>query len=147
MRFFALSFALALALGACKSKSKPPVAPEPVVTEPAATEPGPATDADYDRVFTTGLAFFDELAASMEASGTDCKKMAGELDRIFMKFKALSDDSKRLEGNPDFESRSEAFMKANEDRVKAATAKMSAGMDACGEDADVQAAMQRFDEM
>lgn len=154
MRSFVVSSALALALLACGGKSKPaettppPPLTDPATTEPATTEPaGAPTDADYERIFNLGLQFFDELGVSIEASGTDCKKMAAELDRLFAKYQPLNEDSKKLEGQPDFEKRMEAFMTQHEERVKAATAKIGAGMQACGDDAGVQAAMQRFDQM
>lgn len=149
MRSLVVSFTLALALAACGGKSKPADSTPPPPLDPAPTEPAPAatTDADYDRVFAMGLEFFDEVAVVVETSAPDCKKMASGLEGLFVKYKPLSEDSKKIEGNPDFEERMEAYMKQHEERVKTATEKIGAGMQACGDDPDVQAAMMRFEEM
>lgn len=154
-----LVLAIALALGACGGKktspTTPPPATDPVAKEPAPADPAPAdpapaatpSDADLDKMFATTLQFLDDMAAAISSNTKDCKAMAKGLEGVFDKHKDLLAQAKAMSGNKAVDEKADAYMAAHKDRVDAASMKIGQGLQGCAEDADIQAAMKRFEDM
>jgi hypothetical protein len=85
------------------------------------------------------------MAVAVETNATNCPAMGPALDLVFDKHAGLLALAKKHEGNAEVDAKAEAYMTANKPRVDAATSRMMGGLQSCGGDPGVQAAMQRFD--
>ena len=98
-------------------------------------------------MFAETLTFLDELAAAADSNKGACPAMAKALTAVFDAHAALLAKAKGLDGNQEVDQKADAYMEAHLDRVKGATGKLGPAMETCANDADVAAAMARFDSM
>lgn len=154
MRLFAASLIAAAALGCSKPKPAaptPPAATEPAVTD-ASKDPAPPpaatpTDAELEQMFEQTVVFLEDLGGAVDANQANCGAMAGAITAAIDKHQPLLAKAKQLEGNQEVDAKADAFMDAHKDRVEAATKKLQPGLEKCGGDPAVQAAMAKFDNM
>lgn len=154
MRMFAVCV-VAIATIAC-SKSKPATTPPPPdptptvtdpTTDPAAPPAGTPSDAELEAMFAETVTFFEELGAAIDGNQASCPDMAKAITAVLDQHGPLLARAKSFEGNQEVDAKADAYMDAHKDQVAAAAAKVGPGMQACAGDADVQAAMARFDNM
>ncbi|MBL8624591.1 MAG: hypothetical protein JNK64_25000 [Myxococcales bacterium] len=155
MRMFVASLIAVAALGC--SKPKPAATTPPAPTEPAVTDAGtdPATpppaatptDAELESMFEQTVVFLEELSVAVDANQASCGAMATAITAAIDKHQPLLMKAKQLEGNQEVDAKADAYMDAHKDRVEAATGKLRPGLEKCGGDPAVQAAMAKFDNM
>lgn len=154
MRMYVASLIAVAALGCSKPKpaaTTPPPAPAEPVTD-AGTDPAPApsatpTDAELDEMFGQTVVFLEDLGVAVDANQANCGAMATAITAALDKHQPLLAKAKQFEGNQDVDAKADAYMDAHKDRVMAATAKLQPGLEKCGGDPAVQAAMAKFDSM
>lgn len=98
-------------------------------------------------MFARTLDFIEQFASAIATHEKDCKKMATAMIAVFDKHKDLLATAKEYSGNKEVDAKADAYMAQHNDRFEAAMTKMTPGMQACGEDPDVQKAMGSFDAM
>lgn len=155
MRMYVASLIAVAALGCSKPKpaaTTPPPPTEPAVTEAAtdpATPPPAATpsDAELEGMFEQTLVFIEDLGAAVDSNQANCGAMATAITAAIDKHQPLLAKAKQLEGNQEVDAKADAYMDAHKDRVTAAMTKVQPGMEKCGGDPAVQAAMAKFDNM
>lgn len=139
------------------SKPKPAATTPPAPTEPAVTDAGsdpapppPAatpSDAELEAMFEQTIVFLEDLGTAVDANLASCGAMATAITAAIDKHQPLLAKAKQLEGNQEVDAKADAFMDARKDRVEAATKKLKPGLEKCGGDPAVQAAMAKFDNM
>ncbi|MBK9036784.1 MAG: hypothetical protein IPL61_36965 [Myxococcales bacterium] len=154
MRMFAVCV-VAIATIAC-SKSKPatttpPPDPGPAVTDPTTDPAAPPastpSDAELEAIFAESVTFLEDLATAVDSNQASCPAMAQAITAVIDQHEPLLKRAKSFEGNQEVDAKADAYMDAHKDRVAAAAGKVGPGMQACAGDAEVQAAMARFDNM
>lgn len=155
MRMYVASLIAVAALGCSKPKpaaTTPPAPTEPAVTD-AGTDPAPPppaatpSDAELEAMFEQTIVFIEDLSAAVDANLANCGAMATAITAAIDKHQPLLAKAKLLEGNEEVNTKADAYMDARKDRVGAAMAKVQPGMEKCGDDPAVQAAMAKFDNM
>ncbi len=153
MRLYAASLIAVAALGCSKPKpaatTPPPAAPvTDATTDPAPPPPSALpTDAELEAMFEQTIVFVEDMGNAVGDNLASCAAMATAISAAIDKHQPLLAKAKQLEGNQEVDAKADAYMDARKDRVEAATKKLQPGMEKCGGDPAVQAAMAKFDTM
>jgi hypothetical protein len=111
----------------------------------ATTPPAPLTAAQVDELGERMLSVIEAVAAAIEASGTDCAKMATAVDQVMTeRADTLAAIRAQSQAAVD-DTRLESWVGGHQDRVQAAIARLGPGMKRCGADPRLQDAFSRLD--
>ena len=128
IRTLSLSLALAASVSTAYADDAKKPAPAPKA------EPAPANKADIDKF----LAFFDKIVDAVVKNSADCPKMASELNKL------IDANQEILKTAAEEQAKGMQLPKDAQDHMMAQAKKMMGAAQKCGNDKDVQAALQRM---
>lgn len=119
---------------------------DPAAGAPAAGGPAP-TDAEFEAMMGKAVAMFKAMGDAADASGGDCGKLAGALEKVMADNKDFIEQAKKYKDNPDMDKKGEEWMKAHQDQVMGPMMKVAGAGQKCAGDAKFMAVMEKLGEL
>ena len=131
-----------MALAAC-ARADAPGAATPTPATPAPPAPASAGVPGNTELENRGVAMMQRLADVFAADANDCAKLAFDIKAFVTEHRELLDELAALDRTQSDQERA-TFAERNQAVQDAVASKMAPALDACGNHADVRAAMAQF---